>query len=136
MIMVQLIARGLLVLAAASALVAPAAFAADDQDVVGTWKLSYDPGDGPHESTLNVSKADSGLKAEFVEGGRKLDVKDLKFEAGTLRFLVETEHNGEPASVFFEGKVEADAIAGDGEWEYQGMTGTFPFSGKREPAGP
>jgi hypothetical protein len=128
--------RGVLVLVAASGVFAATAGAADEKEVVGTWKLSYNPGDGPHESTLTVTKEGAGLKGTFVDGDKKHEVKGVKYQGGKLTVSTRTEHEGEPATATFEGEVKADAIDGEGRWEYQGMTGSFPFQGKREAAKP
>ena len=126
--------RGVLVLAAASSVFAAAAGAAvaDDQDVIGTWKLSYNSGDGDHKATLTVTKGESGVTGTFVDGQRKFDVTDIKFKDGKLTLATRTERNGEPATATFEGKVTADAIAGSADWTYQGMSGTFSFEGTRD----
>jgi hypothetical protein len=104
-----------------------------ETDVIGTWKLSYNPGDNQHEATLTVTKEGSGLKATFADGDKKFEVKEVKFKDGKLTVSTRTDHDGEPATATFEGKVKGDAIIeGEGRWEYQGMTGSFPFEGKRQ----
>ncbi len=128
--------RAVLVLVAASGLVAATAAAADEKDVVGTWKLSYNPGDRLHEPTLTVTKEASGLKGKFDDGDGKLDAKDIRFKDGKLSFTIEVQVGGDTATVAFKGEVKGDAIEGEGDWEYQGMTGTFPFDGKHEAAKP
>jgi len=109
--------------------------AADEKDVVGTWKLKYDPGDGQtHEPILKITQDKAGLKAEFGEGDQKMKVKEIQLKDGELRVKVEGEYNGEAVSVAYKGKLVGDSIKGEGQWEYQGMTGTFEFEGKREAA--
>src|SRR5262249_54073838 len=110
--------------------------AADEKDVVGSWKLSYNPGDGPHEPTLTVTKEGSGLKGKLVDGDRKFEVTKIGFRDGQLTFSARTERDGEPATVTFEGKIKGDAIEGSADWMYQGMSGSFSFEGKREAAKP
>jgi hypothetical protein len=128
--------RTVLVLVAASGVLAATARAADENDALGKWKLTYEPGDGRHESVLTVTKDGQALKGEWVDDDDKGTVKDLKFKDGKLSFKREGEYNGEPFSVTFEGKVKGDSIEGEGKWEYQGMSGTFTFEGKREAAKP
>jgi hypothetical protein len=106
----------------------------DAKDVVGTWALSYSPGDGAHEAKLTITEETSGLKGKFLDGDKELEVKELKFKDGTLTVATRTDHDGEPATATFEGKVKGDAIAGEARWEYNGMSGSFPFDGKRQPA--
>jgi hypothetical protein len=126
--------RGVIVLAAAG-LFAVAARAAD-ADVAGTWKLTIDAVDGKHELVLTVTKEKSGYKGEYVEGDKKRAVKDFEFKDGKLRFKVQGEHEGSPANSTFEGKVTGDAVKGECHWEYQGLSGSFPFTGQREAAKP
>ena len=126
--------RGMLVLVAASGVLAASAGAADDKDAVGTWKLTFDPGNGERKPTLTVTKEGSGLKGKYEDKDSEGDfeVTDVKFKDGTLTFTTKTERDVEPATATFEGKVEGDSIEGDANRKYQGMSGTFPFKGKRE----
>ena len=129
--------RGALVLVAASGLAAAPARAADDKDVVGTWKLKYEPGDGQtHEPVLTITKDGADLRGEFAEGDQKGTVKEVRFKDGELRVKVESRHDGEPATVTYTGKPNGDALKGEAAWEYQGMNGTFLFEGKRQAAEP
>jgi hypothetical protein len=127
----------LIALLAVAGLFAWTARAADEKDIVGTWKLKYDPGDGQtHEPVLKITKDKSGLKGEFVDGDQKMKVKEIQLKDGELRFKVEGEYKGDPVSVTFKGKTKGNSIKGDAEWEYQGMTGSYEFEGKREAAKP
>ena len=124
-----------LALVAVAGLFAGTARAADEKDVVGTWKLKYEPGDGQtHEPVLKITKDKAGLKGEFVDGDRKMKVKEIQFKDGELHIKVEGEFNGEAVSVTYKGKPTGGSIKGEAQWEYQGMTGTYEFEGKREPA--
>jgi acetyl esterase/lipase len=105
----------------------------NEKDVVGIWKLKYDPGDGQtHEPALTITKDGLTLKAEFIDGDQKGIVKEVRYKAGELQVKVETKYNGETATTTYTGKSAGDALKGDAQWEYQGMSGTFPFQGKRE----
>jgi hypothetical protein len=124
--------RGMLILVAASGMFAATAATADEKDAVGTWKLTYNPGNGDHEATLTVTQEKSGLKGKLVDGDRKLDVTKIEYKDGKLTFTTRTEREGDKATATFEGKVKGDAIEGEAGWEYQVMSGSFPFTGKRE----
>ena len=125
----------MLVLIAVAGVFATTARAADEKGVVGTWKLKYDPGDGQtHEPVLKITKDKAGLKGEFADGDQKLKVKEIQLKDGELRFKVEGEYNGDPVSIAYKGKPTGDSIKGEAQWEYQGMTGTYEFEGKREKA--
>lgn len=127
----------MLALVAAAALSAGTARAASEDDVVGTWKLKYEPGDGQtHEPVLKITKDGAGLKGEFAEGDHKLKVKEVRLKDGELHFKVEGVFNGDPVSATYKGKPKGDSIKGEADWEYQGMTGTYEFEGKREAARP
>jgi prepilin-type N-terminal cleavage/methylation domain-containing protein len=127
----------MLALIAVAGVLAGTAKAADEKDVVGTWKLRYEPGDGQtHEPVLKITKDKAGLKGEFVDGDRKMKVKEIQLKDGELRFKVEGEYNGDPVSVTYKGKPGGDSIKGEAQWEYQGMTGTYEFEGKREATKP
>ena len=131
------LAKSVLVLVVAFGSIVATAGAADEKDVVGVWKLKYEPGDGQtREPVLTITKDGADLKGEFVEGDQKGIVKEVRFKDGELRVKVETRHNDEPATVTYTGKPDGDALKGEAAWEYQGMNGTFPFEGKREAAKP
>jgi len=131
------LAKKVLALVAVVGVFATIARAADQNDVIGKWKLRYEPGDGQtHEPVLTVTKDGSDLKGECAEGDQKSTVKDLRFKDGKLSFRREGQYNGAPASATFEGRVKGDTIEGEGRWEYQGMSGSFPFAGKREAVAP
>ena len=98
-------------------------------------RLALESLDGRHEPVLTIKKDKSGYKGEYVEGDQKLTAKDLRFRDGKLRFTIESEYEGKPATTTFEGEVTGNAIKGECNWEYQGMSGSFPFTGKREAAG-
>jgi acetyl esterase/lipase len=104
----------------------------DEMEAVGTWSLTYSPGDGEHKATLTVTKEASGLKAAFKDGDRKFDVTKVEFKDETLTFATRTERDGESATATFDGKVKGDTIKGSADWTFGGMSGTFDFEGKRE----
>jgi acetyl esterase/lipase len=109
----------------------------DKQDLAGTWTLKYDPGNGEtYEPELTVTKEGAGYKVVFTDRGQKLTAKDVRLKNGKLSFKIDTEHEGAKASVTFEAKVKGDAIEGEGKWEFQDMSGDFPFTGKRKDAKP
>jgi hypothetical protein len=116
---------------------APAGRAADDKDVVGTWKLKFEPGDGTtHEADVAVARDKAGLTAAYTEGKRKVAAKDVGYKDGVLRFTIDTAFEGAASSTTFEGKVKGTAVEGDCKWTYQGMSGSFRFTGARQAAGP
>jgi hypothetical protein len=124
--------RSVFVLVSALGVFAARAGSADERDVVAAWKLSYEPVDGrTHEPILIISKAGSDPKGEWAEDDKKSTVKDLQFKDGKLRFRWEGEYNGEAVSVTYEGQLKGDNIEVEGRWMYQGMSGSFPFTGKR-----
>ncbi len=131
------LATWVVVLAAVSAGPAPPGRAADDADVVGTWKLKFEPGDGTtHEADLAVTKEATGLKAAYTEGSRKETAKDVSYKDGVLRFTIEARYEGAAASTTFAGKVKGAAVDGECKWSYLGMTGSFKFTGSSPPAKP
>jgi hypothetical protein len=124
--------RGMLVLLATTNLLAATSAASDEKDVVGTWKLTYSPGDGEHRATLTITREGQGLKGAFKDGDGKFEVTKVEFKDGTLTFATRTEVNGEPATATFVGKAKGDSIEGSADWMFGGMNGSFPFEGNRE----
>jgi acetyl esterase/lipase len=109
--------------------------AAEEQGAAGTWKLTYNPGDGEHDATLTVTRNKSGLRGKFADGDRTFEVTRIEFKDGKLVFATRTEREGEKAAATFEGKVKGDALEGEARWEYQGMQGSFRFEAKRQATG-
>jgi acetyl esterase/lipase len=107
-----------------------------DKTETVTWKLSFNPGDSEHEATLTITKEGSGLKAAYKDGDRKFEVTRVELKDGKLHFSTETKRDGEKATARFEAKIEGDVINGEANWDYQGMSGSFPFTGNREAAKP
>jgi hypothetical protein len=112
------------------------AAAADVNNVVGTWRLTFDPGDGRHDPVLTITDEESGLKGKFVDGDRKFNITDIQFKDGKLTFSTRTERDGEPSTATWEGKVKGDAIEGSADYMYQGGSGSLSFKGKRQAARP
>jgi hypothetical protein len=109
--------------------------AAGEEGAVGTWRLTYNPGDGRHEATLTVTKEESGLRGQFADGGGKFDVTRIEFKGGRLVFSTRTERDGEKATATFEGKVTGGAVEGEAGWEYQGMRAPSASRGSARPPG-
>jgi hypothetical protein len=127
----------LVVLAGLSVVSAPGGRAADDKDVVGTWKLKFEPGDATtHEADVTVNRDKAGLKAVYTEGARKVTAKDVSYKDGVFRFTIDTPFDGAASSSTFSGKVKGAAVEGDCKWTYQGMSGSFKFTGARQAARP
>lgn len=123
---------GMLVLLATVSVLAATARASDEKDAVGSWKLTYEPGDGQtHEPILTVTKDGSALKAEFIEGDQRGVVKEVRCKDGELRVKVETVYNCQTATTTYVGKPDGDSLKGEAKWEYQGTSGSFSFEGKR-----
>src|SRR3954470_16123538 len=85
----------------------PAGRAADDKDVVGAWKLKFEPGDGTtHEADVVVTQEKAGLKAAYTEGARKVTAKNVQYKDGVFKFTIDTAFEGAASSSTFEGKVK------------------------------
>lgn len=121
-----------LVLIAASGGLAATAAAADDQDVVGTWKLSYNPGGGRRAPVVTLTKGESGLEGKFVDGGETFELEDVKLEERKVHFTVKGDFDGEPTTTTFMGLVDGDTIFGEAEWRFGEKSGSFLFKANRE----
>jgi acetyl esterase/lipase len=102
-------------------------------NVIGTWILSYDPGNGQHEGILTVAQEDSGLKGEFRDDNSKLEVTKIEFKDGMLSFATRSQRDGESATATWKGKIRDNVLEGEAGWESQGGSGTFRFGAKRQP---
>ncbi len=125
------VVKRMLILAAVWGVFVVTTRAADLSEVVGTWTLTYSPGDGDHEATLTVSKEGAGLKGSFRDGERKFVITRIGYRNGTLFFNARAARDGDRTIVAFEGQVKGDAFEGDGSWDAGTRGGVFPFEGKR-----
>jgi len=107
------------------------AFVATAQTVtpVGEWNLQSDAQGQITKFTLTVSKEGETLKGKVVsETYGSQDLKDLKFENGSLTFTRNIEIGGQAVAMAFKGKIEGDKLTGN--YSLEGFE--IPVTGARK----
>jgi hypothetical protein len=103
-------------------------------DVVGTWRIRIEPGDGNVLTpTMRISKEGGEYKGVYTSTqGDVLDVKDLRVEQNMLKFTVTAEYEGSAIKVDYQGRPLGDKISGSLDYDFAGSTGQTPFTAQRE----
>jgi hypothetical protein len=99
--------------------------------VAGTWKWTIEIGGETHDRTL-VLKSEGGKLTGTLSGdGQDSEIKDAKFEDGTLSFTVEREFNGQKMTLKYTGKPKGDAIEGQSQFDRDGETQSRDWNAKK-----
>ena len=116
-----------------AALVSIFVIAAQAANPVGDWSLQSDAQGNVTNFTLTITKDGEVLKGKIVsETYGNEDLKDLKFENGTLTYTRNLEIGGQAAAMAFKGKSEGDKLTGT--YSIQGFE--IPVTGSRKTAAP
>ena len=102
---------------------------AQAQNPVGVWSLQSDAQGQVTNFTLTITKEGEVFKGKIVsEQYGNEDLKDLKFENGTLSYTRNLDIGGQPVPMAFKGKVEGDKLTG--AYNVQGFE--IPVTGSRK----
>jgi hypothetical protein len=102
--------------------------AAQAQNPVGVWNLQSDAQGQVTNFTLTITREGEVLKAKVAsEQYGNEDLKDLKFENGTLTYTRNLDIGGQPVAMAFKGKIEGDKLTG--AYNVQGLE--IPVTGSR-----
>jgi hypothetical protein len=121
-------------LAAVCGLTASAAARATDPS--GTWKWERTLGDRTMSSVLKLDVEDGKLVGSYAGRGDAVEIEDGKIEGDELSFKVTRSRNDRTFTVTFRGKVNEDAIAGTGTFQFGDQSRDFDWQAQRsvEPA--
>jgi hypothetical protein len=101
-------------------------------DVGGTWKLKVPFKDGiVFEPTLKLVQADSALTGTYVGHQGETAIADALILGDEFTFAVARTRDGKRFKLKYQGKVKGDALTGSVDFDFDGMTGTLNFDGKR-----
>jgi hypothetical protein len=112
-----------------AALILTFTLAAQAPNPVGEWSLQSDAQGNVTNFTLTITKDGDTLKGKIVsETYGNEDLKDLKFENGTLTYTRNLDIGGQAAAMAFKGKIEGDKLTG--AYTIQGFE--IPVTGSRK----
>jgi hypothetical protein len=107
--------------------------AAQTSNPVGEWNLQSDAQGQITKFILTVSKEGDALKGKVVsETYGSQDLKDLKFENGSLTFTRNLEIGGTAVAMAFKGNIEGDKLTGN--YSIEGFD--IPVTGSRKTTSP
>jgi hypothetical protein len=81
-------------------------------DPTGSWKWEYTFNDNPAEFQLELNWNGRELTGKYTAFDNTTDIEEAKFENNELSFISKREFNGNEFTVQFDGKAEANDIAG------------------------
>jgi hypothetical protein len=104
--------------------------AAADPD--GNWKWNFPSQNGDIEILLTLKADGEKLTGTVSRGDMKTDITDGKFKNDEVSFQVVRERNGQKIISKYNGKVDAEAIKGKIEFEFNGESRSFDWEAKRD----
>jgi hypothetical protein len=101
---------------------------------VTTWNLSFVSPDGQqHRPTVTVLSTGADYYAWYSGKDHELPAGKLRVDGDRVEMKISAETaEGEKVDVTFRGTVDGDKIAGTAEYNAQGETGEFSFTGTRK----
>jgi hypothetical protein len=103
--------------------------AAQAQNPAGVWSLQSDAQGQVTNFTLTITKEGEVFKGKIVsEQYGNEDLKDLRFENGTLTYTRNLDVGGQTVAMAFKGKIEGDKLTG--AYNIQGLE--IPVTGSRK----
>ncbi len=123
------IAFGFRGVAIVAALVLAAPAMADHHVTLGDWSMVMDFNGQEVPGTLTITEADGGgLAGKWTADGETTDLRDVKFEDGTLTFGRTVNYQGSEFDIDYSGTIDGDSITGAfttpaGELETNGTRG-------------
>ena len=120
MIRIQKLAAGAIALAAL--ILAPAAMALTVDELVGTWDMSYDMGQGAQTGTITISKNADGSAAIRLntQGGGASTARSIKIEGDDLSFSRDINAQGQSIGVDYKAKLVDGKLQGSFELDLGG----------------
>ena len=103
-------------------------------DFSTVWEISFETPDGEeHEAQVMAVGNNDKVYGWYSSDDYELPAKEMSKDGDevVMSLSVKTEE-GDTVEVTFRGTVDGDSISGDAEYDFQGQTGSFPFTGKRE----
>jgi hypothetical protein len=98
----------------------------------GTWKLRIALKEGPtFEPTLKVTENGSAVKGVYVGDQGETSITNALIFGDELTFDVARDRGDKKYRLHFQGKIQGDALSGNADYDFDGMTGYVPFTGAR-----
>ena len=111
-------------LAAVSAAAQGSAALSLDQ-LIGTWDMSYDMGQGPQTGTIAVSRNDDGSPKIMMSttGGGNSEARDIRIEGDSITFARDVSAQGQSLSVSYMARLVDGKLDGTFELDLGDLAG-------------
>lgn len=107
------IAIGMWGVAMMAALVFALPAMADHHVTLGDWSMVMDFQGQDVPGTLTITEADGGgIAGKWTADGESTDLRDVKFEGGTLSFVRSVNYQGSEFDITYSGTIDGDSITG------------------------
>jgi hypothetical protein len=101
----------------------------------GTWKLRIAIPEGPtFDPTLKIAEAGNSLKGVYAGPHGETPITNALVIGDEVTFDVARDRGDKKYRLHFQGKIKADALAGNVEYDFDGMNGYVGFTGARAAA--
>lgn len=97
----------------------------------GTWKWSYDYGEGEITSLLTLHQKDDAVTGVYHDTDKEIEVQEGSFDGERVKFQFDVVRDGQTIKVKFSGKPEDDAITGTLTAVVDGEEIDFPWKARR-----
>jgi hypothetical protein len=98
----------------------------------GTWKLKVPFKDGfTFEPTLKLVQLGSGLNGSYLGEQGDTAIADALILGDEFTFEVGRDRDGKHFKLRYQGSVQGDTLKGSVDYDFDGMTGSLHFEGKR-----
>ncbi len=103
-------------------------------DEVQTWELKFDTPDGRTRTPkVKVMAMGERIYAWYSAEDYELPADEVKIDGSDVELkMVIAGPEGGKVTVVFTGEVDEKNVSGDIKFDYQGQTGSVPFTGKRK----
>ena len=86
----------------------------DLDQLLGTWNIVYDMGQGQQTGTITVTKNDDGSPkiAMSTTGGGASEARDIRIEGDTITYVRDVSAQGQSLSVSYSAKLVGNVLEG------------------------
>lgn len=97
----------------------------DLDQLLGTWNMTYDMGQGPQTGTITVSKNDDGSPKIVMSttGGGESEARDIKFEGDSVMYSRDVSAQGQSLVVSYTAKLMEGKLEGSFELDLGDLAG-------------
>lgn len=118
-------------LCVSSLIISPIALCLELSELLGTWTMSYDMGQGPATGTISISEAEDGSAKIVVSSaaGGNSEARDIEIAGDTLSFSRDISAQGQSLGVSYTAQLVDGKLQGEFQLSIGG--GATPWTASR-----